>query len=632
MSKLSGKILLSFFIVFGFLLRFTASITHTYSSDELSAINRLNFDSYAELIETGVKTGDMHPAGVQTFLVLWSKIFGTEEIIYRLPFVLLGTAAIYLVFLLGKRLNEQTGLIAAGIWSTLLFPVLQSELARPYSPGLFFSLLAGWLIVRLLYDSNSKQKNLILCISLGVVFALAMYTHYFAFLFVGFIGVASLLFVKKDRLPYYITSGIIAIILFLPHLSVTLYHTSIEGGLQWLPPPTKGWLLDFIYFAFNESLLIICLILVVLIAGISKSGLKNIPRLFWMFTLWFFGIYIVAFVMSITATPILKYPVMLFPLPFLIITISYFLAHTFKKHITVPAFVICIIIGTSTIFEKKLYSNLHFEVFKELSDPILSWHNKYGKTNFINVMNVSHPNYLNYYPKRKGQSIDLDIDVLYYGDDDKLKQMLSESNKTFCVIGYSGRLTPPYFFRTALAHYPYIVDYVKYTNSATFLLSKTSISPARQEQQKTVLFDFSTNRELWKFNPSNFNLSENYYQLDSIEIYGPEIKLEVSDSLINNSYYIEFEIEAEINQSQLTVVASPERKQGGPVLNLKGEPIWIGRTLESMLGKRGTAYFAFSVPGQMEPGDFLKVYLWNRGKLPVKISSFKILASENIWN
>ena len=141
MKQLTTKSVLFFTILTGFVLRFIASFTHTYSSDELSAIHRLNFDSFSELIEVGVKTGDMHPAGVQVFLVFWSKLVGTNELLYRLPFVLLGTASIYLIYLLGKRINTQTGLFSAGIWSVLLFPVLQSELARPYSPGLFFFII-----------------------------------------------------------------------------------------------------------------------------------------------------------------------------------------------------------------------------------------------------------------------------------------------------------------------------------------------------------------------------------------------------------------------------------------------------------------------------------------------------------
>ena len=122
MSGFSNKLTLSIFLVIGFILRFFASVTHSYSSDELSAINRLNFGSFSDLIETGVKTGDMHPAGVQVFLVFWSNLFGTEEWIHRLPFVILGTVSIYFIYILAKRINEKTGLIAAGIWSTLLFP------------------------------------------------------------------------------------------------------------------------------------------------------------------------------------------------------------------------------------------------------------------------------------------------------------------------------------------------------------------------------------------------------------------------------------------------------------------------------------------------------------------------------
>ena len=163
---------------------------------------------------------------------------------------------------------------------------------------------------------------------------------------------------------------------------------------------------------------------------------------------------------------------MLFPLPFLIIVLANFIAKAFQKRLVLGLVLCSGLVLSSTLFEQKLYANMHFEVFKELADPALEWHDTYGKDKFINIMNVSNPDYFNYYPKRKGKYIDLNIDLLEYGDNDKLMNMLEQSNKDFCLIGYSGRLTPPYFFRTALAYYPHIIDYKKYNNSAIFLLGR----------------------------------------------------------------------------------------------------------------------------------------------------------------
>ena len=87
------------------MLRFTISFTHSYSSDELSAITRLNFNGLSNILEFGVMKGDMHPAGVQLFEEFWSSLFGTSELALRFPFVLMGVLAIWLTYLIAEGLN-----------------------------------------------------------------------------------------------------------------------------------------------------------------------------------------------------------------------------------------------------------------------------------------------------------------------------------------------------------------------------------------------------------------------------------------------------------------------------------------------------------------------------------------------
>jgi len=631
MIKLSGKIFLFIFLGVGFILRFFASIIHSYSSDELSAIHRLNFSSFSELIEIGVKTGDMHPAGVQIFLVFWSNLVGTNEILYRLPFVLLGTASIYLIYLLGKRINQQTGLFSAGIWSVLLFPILQSELARPYSPGLFFSLLVSLLILKLLFNQNTKRQLWLLSSGLGLSFAAAMYTHYFAFLFVGFIGMSSLVFIKKETLLPFITSGIIAILLFLPHLSITIYHTSVENGLQWLAPPTNGWIFDFLFFAFNSSWLIVSVSLLLAAIGFYRNKTISINKHIWVYLSWFFGIYIIAFLMSIYNTPILKFPVMLFPLPLLVMVLAYFINQTFQKR-TILGLVICFgLIAMSSLFEKKLFSNTHFEVFKELADPALAWHDTYGHSNIINIMNVSNPDYFNYYPNRINRKIDLDINLLEYGDNEHLRLTLENSNKDFCIIGYSGRLTPPYFFKTALAFYPHIIDYKKLNNSAIFLLSKSS-NETTNSLEENIISKFPANSQQWVYNKEKILF--NSYRSDSTTIFGPEIKINVTENMVNNLEFITIDLDAKLmtETAQLTIAISAENQLGQPIYDLKNKPIYINQDLEQMLAKNHKAYFAFSVPKQLSVNDKLKIYLWNRNGQPVDVHNISIKSVVNIWN
>ena len=117
-----------------------------------------------------------------------------------------------------------------------------------------------WL--KVVINQSKKWFNVI---GLGLSFALAMYTHYFAFMFIGFIGITGLFYIKKKNLITYLISGCIGIILFLPHLGVTIHHLSIDGGLQWLAKPKITWLFKFTFHALNESWLLTGTLLILIL-------------------------------------------------------------------------------------------------------------------------------------------------------------------------------------------------------------------------------------------------------------------------------------------------------------------------------------------------------------------------------
>ena len=85
---LNPKTIFWFLLALGAALRI-GSMWGTLTHDELSAICRLNYDNFSDLITYGVLR-DYHPAGVQVFMWFWSSVFGTSAVAIRLPFVLMG--------------------------------------------------------------------------------------------------------------------------------------------------------------------------------------------------------------------------------------------------------------------------------------------------------------------------------------------------------------------------------------------------------------------------------------------------------------------------------------------------------------------------------------------------------------
>lgn len=654
MYLLKRNIDLILILVIGFSLRFSVSITHSYTNDELSAINRLRYDSFSDLIEKGVKEGDMHPAGVQVFEKIWSSLFGTSELALRLPFVLFGTASIFLIFLIGlKWFNRKTGIFAAAILAVLYFPIVQSELARPYSPGLFITLLTVWFYHKVLFGEVKKYSNAIL---LGLCFAVGMYTHYFLFLFLIFIGATGLIFLRKDNFKLYLLSAIIAILLFIPHLSITLHHLSV-GGLGWLGKPDSDFIFQFIFYAFNESwMLLMFLFVLILFSFFQKDREANFKsNHYWLCASWFFGIYILAHVISLYATPLLKFPVMLFAFPFFILMIAYLISnHKRDKLIVISVLVLGM---TSTLLEQDLYGKRHLG-FKDTAKHLVEWNQTYGDENIYMVYNLSNPNYMNFYATQFGDSIQFDWDVIEFADDAAIRRDLMNRTEKYCVVGYSERLTLPQVFETVKEFYPFCVENYHYDNSKVFLMSKdTFIAPRSSlyddqphDYQLGTLSRLNENDKHWKFDDQGFqsinlnldttkkSFETSCYVLEDDRIYGPDYIFKKSDITQFDHYYLKVIVKGVCpSDGQLTVSMSGTRN--GELIQSNGENFWLGHDLEEMLlttadsvSGIGSSYFAFEIPDFIKDTDELKISLWNRNGKRILITSFEIYVLENNWN
>ena len=102
-----------------------------FMHDEISALVRL-YPTLGETIQKGVIELDTHPPGVQVFEWLWTRAFGSEEWVVKLPFVLLSLAAIFFLYRFACAwTNATVALIATSLFATLQYFVLYGQIARP---------------------------------------------------------------------------------------------------------------------------------------------------------------------------------------------------------------------------------------------------------------------------------------------------------------------------------------------------------------------------------------------------------------------------------------------------------------------------------------------------------------------
>lgn len=282
-----------------------------FTHDEYSSMIRMQ-GSYGAMLANGVIT-DSHPAGLYTYLRVFTSIFGNEPWIVKLPFILMNLWSIWLAYSIGRRwFNKTSGQVAAFFLAFALFPVLHGSIARMYVPGFLGALLAAHFWTRLVLEADrNKWKN---ALGMGLAFVLCAYFHYFAALFCVTLWVGGLFFVRKELLLKYVAAPSIATILFLPHMAITLDQLSRGGIPTVLPKPGLDFVSHHLAYIFDFSVL--------LMIGVGLIFLVNLWHRPWQNKLWLFSLglflapIIVGLVYSNLNEPVLQDRVLLFTLPF----------------------------------------------------------------------------------------------------------------------------------------------------------------------------------------------------------------------------------------------------------------------------------------------------------------------------
>lgn len=388
--KFENYLILLFILIVASFLRFYHLDSFAFTHDEFSAITRTQYNSFWELINFGV-IGDGHPAGIQIFLFYWIKLFGISEFWIKLPFIVLGLFSVILTYHIAtKWFNKTVGLTSSAFIATLQFFVMYSQIARPYISGMFFCLLSVYFWNNYIFFSRKKfDKNLVGFI-IGAV--LCSYNHYFSLLFAIIMSITGLFYIKKDKLFYYITSGLIIFLCFIPHLRITFGALNMKG-LEWLGKPDALFLIDFLRFLFHYSYLMLFLLLFIL----AFSYFYKESNKFRIISLVFFLTpFIIGFSYSIFVKPVIQFSVLIFSAPFFIILLcSYLKEHSFKINILIVSSII-LTSSISLIFERSHYKIFYQpgfqEVFKENARAINQYKNI---SSLISTKSSSSKYYLN---------------------------------------------------------------------------------------------------------------------------------------------------------------------------------------------------------------------------------------------
>lgn len=578
-------------VLVGLIIRLIFMHYQGLSNDELSAWHRTHFSTWNEFWVQGVKVGDMHPAFYQVLLWIWVRFFGDSEFAIRstsLIFYILSSLLIYRIGI--RHFSKYSGLLVIALFTGLTFTVMNTVFARPYNSGVFFLLLVFYGILELKVQQQQLWKW-IMIISIGLIGA--MLSHYFAFLVAIVLSGIGLIYLGKSRIIYLVSAGVLAVVMFLPHLPITLFQVG-RGGLGWLAVPKLTWPIDFVHLFFNESWVLTVFIGVLFIIALliaKRQWNRSSSFSLSVFLVAFIG----AFILSHTFTPILREIVMQFLLPFLFLPLCYAIELKSKKIKVILIVSLVIVPMADSFLRNKLLEPVHFGVFKEIGDAINDANDHYGKENITFASNFNNVDYINYYVDK-----DLTESIIDWDQPAAMDALLSraKNSKTpYFAYSFSNSFNVPMFYEAIRLHYPKVIKTVQTKYSIFVLFGKSekerefgsAIKKGKSLKLKQTNAEFAFE--------DHFNVQDLPAQESKWDYYLLRCKTDANDSI---PLYL-----------TLTVDRNGEAWK-------KGEDLAVYYSYEFSKfvssGKENYMICAFTLPEDILPTDQLKYYIWNPSK------------------
>jgi hypothetical protein len=209
--ELTDVIVVGSLTIVAFVLHVT-QIDQSLFGDEVFTYHDVVGHSLSSLL-SGVYTGGENSPPLYFVLAWFSAKLGDPTVWIRLPSILLGTATVPVVYLLGRQaVGRGAGLVGAGIFALSPFCVYYGVEARPYATMAFFVALSTFALLKA-FDSRSWAWWVVYALAA----AAAAYTHYTS----GFVLVVQAvwsLWAARDRIRFPVLANLLIVLVYLPWL------------------------------------------------------------------------------------------------------------------------------------------------------------------------------------------------------------------------------------------------------------------------------------------------------------------------------------------------------------------------------------------------------------------------------
>jgi len=321
---------------------------------------------------------DVHPPLHYTLLKILFSTVGYTSYIARLFSAVAGILSIWTIFLLGREIaNNRLGLIAAFITTINYYAIFFSQEARNYMLAFLLVTLSSLYLIRLLKTLKLKHS-----IWYGVYTLLLLYCHYYAvFVICAQMLIGLIFFINEEKANkvtfikrFLLSAGIVAVG-FSPWIPFLSSVTEVKS--TWIPMPAGDFMLEYFrdYFGnsdlLNPILTVLLLYYLFMVFSTPKTDakFKDKPLLlsFIVCSLWIVITYLLPYLRSLTALPMLYGRYTMVVVPAFIICIAYGIVQI--KYPIVRAIVITTFLVLSVIeigFNKDYYRSISKSQFREM--------------------------------------------------------------------------------------------------------------------------------------------------------------------------------------------------------------------------------------------------------------------------
>ncbi|MHB8260083.1 MAG: glycosyltransferase family 39 protein [Bacteroidia bacterium] len=531
MNWLKNNWLIVLILVIAFLLRFIPLFEYEFFFDELSALDRIRYTTFADLINKGIKV-DVHPAFIQLFLFFWARVDGTSEAWIKLPFLVCGFLSCWFIFRFSNKwFGYKTGVISAIVVSCSMIFLVYSSSNHLYSTGVLFAILSLYYLFEIVFGKSVSLKHYILY---GLFILLSALNHHMGALFGLITALLAFIFSDKKQRVYLVFTAIATVILYLPHLPITLAQMSYSIGAGdggWLTAPKWYACFSFLKTLFGTGLVVYIFVLLFVYSGIQNkfSFLSDKKIIFLLITFVVYCLTIQLY--SVLRSPILQFSVLLIAAPCIIIIVARSLSFIPDKLFTLVSIAFIIAFLVQTIYVKQYYSlGIKQGVHSSITQTIEA-KNKYGAAN-VSAIYCTEAFFAKHYMDELKQNYSyLTAFDSTYNNPVLLSTYLNSLKENYIILSDPN---VSLIERTKL-YFPYLIYHDEGYFKSIFLFSKINTNCVKDE---TVIKTYTLHQPDEFIFPSNYKTENNAILIDSTDEFPFCVRANFSSLNLKGGQYV----------------------------------------------------------------------------------------------